>query len=329
MNTFGHKFRISIFGESHGKTIGILIDGCPCGIDISESNFTNDLLRRKSGKKGTTKRIENDIPEIKTGVFNGKTTGAPILIEFENNNTNTNDYENIKNTPRPGHADFVAQQKYNGFQDFRGGGHFSGRLTLGIVAAGVIAKKLINNIEITAKILEVGGNKNIETAINEASKNQNSIGGIVECTAKNVPIGLGNPFFNSVESQISQLAFAIPGVKAIEFGIGFSAAKMTGLEFNDVIINEFGKTKTNNSGGINGGITNGNDIVFRVAIKPTSSIATEQETYNFATKKLEKLKITGRHDVCIALRMPVIVEAITAISLADFILQENYIKSVF
>jgi len=318
MNTFGNKYRINIFGESHGKSVGVLIDGCPAGIPLNEDDFTADLLRRKSGAKGTTPRIEDDLPIIKSGVFNGKTTGAPILIEFENKNTRSKDYSNLVTQPRPSHADFVAQQKYKGFQDYRGGGHFSGRITLGLVAAGVVAKKIVSDIKITAKLTEVAGNKNINEAIENAIKEKDSVGGIIECIAENMPIGLGEPFFNSVESQISSLAFSVPGIKAIEFGVGFESAKMNGSDFNDTIIDEKGTAKTNNSGGINGGISNGNNLIFRVAVRPTASISLAQQTFNFDTKQIEELVIKGRHDVCIALRVPVIIEAVTAIALADF-----------
>ena len=320
MNSFGQNFRINIFGESHGKAVGVLIDGCPAGIAFSESDMTVDLLRRKSGAKGTTPRIEADKPEIKSGVFEGKTTGSPILISFENTSSNSKDYSNLINHPRPSHSDFVAQEKYRGFQDYRGGGHFSGRITLGLVAAGVLAKKINSDINIKAQLTEVAGNKDIEQAIDNAIKSKNSVGGIIECTAQNMPIGMGEPFFNSLESQISQLAFSIPGIKAIEFGLGFAAAATTGKDFNDLIIDKKGRTKTNNAGGINGGISNGNDLIFRVAVRPTASIFSKQETYNFEHQKVETLQIKGRHDVCIALRIPVIIEAITAIALADFIL---------
>lgn len=320
MNTFGLNYRISIFGESHGKSVGITIDGCPTGIEISEDDFMADLKRRKSGAAGTTPRIESDLPEIISGVFNGKSTGAPITILFRNQNTISKDYSNLVKHPRPGHADFVANKKYNGFYDYRGGGHFSGRLTLSLVAAGVIAKKIISPMNVISQILEVGGSKNIDEAINKTIENDDSIGGIIECTTTNVPVGLGEPFFNSVEAVISHLVFSVPAVKGIEFGSGFNAAKMTGSEHNDNIISEDGKTLTNNAAGINGGITNGNDIVFRVAIKPTSSIGKSQNTFNFETSKVEELKIEGRHDKCIALRIPVVIEAVTAIALADLFL---------
>lgn len=323
MNSFGRVFKVQIFGESHGKAVGAIIDGCPAGISISSDLFTHDLSRRKAGKKGTTTRIENDVPQIISGVFNEKSTGTPITMLFENKNTQSSDYQNIKKLFRPGHADFTAYKKYKGFNDYRGGGHFSGRLTLPIVAAGVIAKQLLSNVEIETEIIEVGGNKAIEEAIEKALATQNSIGAILECRVKGLPVGLGEPFWDSVESLISHSIFAIPGIKGIEFGSGFAAAKMNGYEHNDRFVDEFGKTKTNHSGGINGGITNANELIFKVAVKPTSSIFQEQETFNFVTQQLEKLIIKGRHDVCFALRVPPIVEAMTAICLADLLLLQN------
>ena len=318
MNTFGRIFKINIFGESHGKSVGVTIDGCPTGIDLKEEDFFADLNRRRSGAKGTTPRKEKDLPEIISGVFNDKTTGAPITIVFKNENTISKDYSQLKNLPRPGHADFVAFKKYNAYNDYRGGGHFSGRLTLALVAAGVVAKKIIEPIKINANLLEVGGSADIEKAIELAIKKNDSIGGIVDCKAENIPVGMGEPFFDSVESVISHLVFSIPAIKGIEFGAGFEAAKMYGSEHNDEIINSSGKTKTNNAGGINGGITNGNNLYFKVIVKPTSSISLKQNTINLKTKKHEKLEVKGRHDACIALRVPVVLEAVTAIALADF-----------
>jgi len=329
MNTFGNLFRISIFGESHGNSAGITIDGCPAGLPLLESDFTSDLDRRRAGSKGTTPRKEADLPRIMSGVFNDFTTGAPITIIFENTNTRFKDYEKLRETPRPGHADFVASKKFGGFEDFRGGGHFSGRITLGIVAAGVIARKLISPVKIKAELTEAGGLKDIEKALDKAIEEQNSIGGIVECRANNLPTGLGEPFFNSVESMIAHLVFSIPAIKAIEFGSGFEAAKMKGSDHNDMFISPEGKTETNHAGGINGGISNGNDIIFRVAVKPTSSIALAQNTMNIKTGKMSELRIEGRHDLCIALRVPVIVEAATAIVLADLMLAEQRIKRVY
>lgn len=320
MNQFGQIFRIQIFGESHGPALGVVIDGCPAGISISESDFSADIERRKGGKTGTTTRKEDDIPKIISGIYQDKTAGSPITILFENKNIHPEDYQNIVNHPRPGHADFTANKKHFGCNDPRGGGHFSGRLTLPIVAAGVLAKKIISPIGINAKLIEAGDNSNIEDAVNKAISSNDSIGGIVECIVENVPVGLGEPFFNSVESAIAHLAFSIPAVKGIEFGMGFQSAKISGSKMNDVFIDENGKTSTNHSGGILGGITNGNNIVFRMAVKPTSSISKSQETFDFNEKQIKSLKIEGRHDTCIALRMPVIVEAIAAIALADLLL---------
>lgn len=323
MNTFGRIFKISIFGESHGKGLGVCIDGCPAGINFNEEDLHEDLSRRKAGAKGTTPRIEKDLPTIISGTFEGKTTGAPITILFQNNNTKSKDYSNLLDQPRPGHADFVAHRKYGQHNDYTGGGHFSGRITLGLVAAGALAKKILGNVDIKASIKEIGGQTDFDTALEEALLQHDSIGGIVECKANHLPIGYGEPFFDSVESLISHLIFSIPATKGIEFGSGFEAAKMKGSQHNDNIIDENGKTETNYAGGINGGITNGNELVFRVAVKPTSSISKAQQTINFAKGKVEELVIEGRHDACIALRIPVIIEAATAIALADLKLISN------
>jgi chorismate synthase len=329
MNTFGKLFRISIFGESHGTNVGIVIDGVPSGIPLLQSDFKTDLARRKSGAKGTTPRTETDDPHIMSGVFNDHTTGAPIIVLFENTNTRSHDYSFLKETPRPGHADFVASQKFGGFEDYRGGGHFSGRLTLGVIAAGVVAKKIISPVTIESKLIEAGGIIDIEKAIDLAVKNGDSIGGIIETKATNMPIGLGEPFFDSVESVISHFIFSIPATKGIEFGSGFSSSRMTGSQHNDKFISATGKTETNFAGGINGGITNGNDLVFRVAVKPTSSTHQKQRTMNMKTGQLIDLEIEGRHDTCIALRIPVIIEAATSIVLADFMLQAQKVKLIF
>ena len=325
MNSFGKIFRISVFGESHGTSVGVIIDGCPAGLPLVFSDFEADFNRRRSGAKGTTPRKEADIPRIMSGVFNDHTTGAPLTIFFENTNTRSRDYAALHDTPRPGHADFVAAKKFGGYEDYRGGGHFSGRLTLALVAAGVIAKKLIGPVEIAARILEVGGNPNIEEAIDKAVEKQDSLGGIVECKATHLPVGLGEPFFDSVESVLSHMLFSIPAIKGVEFGSGFAAAKMWGSEHNDKFISVDGKTSTNYAGGINGGISNGNDLVVRVAVKPTSSTHQKQRTINTKTGEMIDLEIEGRHDTCIALRVPVVVEAATAIVLADFMIQEGVI----
>lgn len=324
MNTFGRLFRVSIFGESHGNGLGVIIDGVPPGIPLTQEDFLADLSRRRSGAPGTTPRKEPDIPKLMSGTYNGFTTGAPMSVFFENTNTKSSDYENLRDIPRPGHSDFTARMKFKGFSDPRGGGHFSGRITLGLVAAGVVAKKIIQPVTISSQILELGGDTDIDRAIENITGTGDSIGGIIQCIATNMPKGLGEPFFGSVESTLSQLIFSIPAIKGIEFGSGFGAAKMRGSQHNDPFISIDGKTLTNNSSGINGGITNGNDIVFRIAVKPTSSISLPQQTINLKTGKMDTLLIEGRHDVCIALRVPVVVEAAAAIGLADlFLLGRN------
>lgn len=328
MNSFGRIFRVSIFGESHGFCVGINIDGCPAGLALSVEDFNKDIERRKAGAKGTTPRKEDDIPRIMNGVFNGITTGAPITILFDNNNTRSTDYEKQRAVPRPGHADFVATKKFGGFEDFRGGGHFSGRLTVCLVAAGVVAKKLLNQIEVAATILEIGGEADIEQGLQKAIDAKDTIGGIVECTVKGLPIGIGEPFFDSVESAISHAVFAIPAVRGIEFGTGFAAARMFGSEHNDAIENMDGKTTTNHGGGVVGGITNSNDLVFRIAIKPTSSTPKIQQTLNVETGEIADFSVKGRHDLCIALRVPVVLEAVTAFVLADLMMLEQQIKRV-
>jgi chorismate synthase len=329
MNNFGRIFRISIFGESHGECVGITIDGCPAGLSLSAEDLLPDLERRKGGQgKGTTPRKEDDYPIFKSGVFNGKTTGFPITILFENNNTRSEDYNKQRSIPRPGHADWVAHQKFGGNEDYRGGGHFSARLTAGIVAAGAIAKKLMSDVEINATVTEVAGEKDIGKGLQKAIDAKDSVGGIIECRVTGLPVGIGEPYFDSVESSLAHIVFAIPAVRGIEFGTGFGAAKMFGSEHNDAIENMKGKTKTNHAGGIVGGISNGNELVFRLAIKPTSSTPKEQNSLNWDTGKTEDFSVKGRHDLCVALRAPVIVEAVTAIVLADFMLLEQKIKRV-
>ena len=328
MNSFGRIFRISILGESHGPAVGIVIDGCPAGIPLAPADFLPDIGRRKSGAKGTTPRTETDEPNLISGLFNGFTTGAPISILFENRNVRSSDYSRMRDIPRPGHADFVAARKFGGFQDFRGGGHFSGRLTLALVAAGVVAKKLLGGMNIRATLVEAGGIPDVEKAVEQAMEMEDSLGGIVECRVSGVPVGLGEPFFDSLESQLSHIVFAIPAIKGIEFGSGFAAGAMKGSEHNDNILDASGKTETNHAGGINGGISNGNELVFRVAVKPTSSTSQVQQTLNLKSGRVEDLEIKGRHDRCIALRVPPVLEATTAIVLADFMLMEQRIKRI-
>ena len=344
MNSFGRNFRVQIFGESHGEAVGVVVDGVKAGMPLCADDFKEDILRRKSGAKGTTPRIEADEPEILSGVFEGRTTGAPIAVIFRNTNTRSADYEALKDIPRPGHADFTASVKWQGFNDPRGGGHFSGRLTLPLVAAGVIAKKQCG-FSFSAGLVEVGGETDKDrwpAMLEETAREGDSLGGIVECRVEGVPAGLGEPFFDSVESLVSHAVFSIPGVRGVEFGDGFAASRMKGSEHNDPLCSDLctplhpqgglrgvplrlpeslhsispSWTK-NGAGGVNGGITNGAPIVFRVAFKPTSSIRKEQETMNMKTGETVSLVIPGRHDICFALRTPVIVEAVAAIVLAD------------
>lgn len=329
MNSFGRIFRISIFGESHGECVGITIDGCPAGLALSPEDLLPDLERRKGGKqKGTTPRQEEDFPIFKSGIFNGKTTGFPITILFENKNIRSDDYAKQRSIPRPGHADWVAHQKFGGNEDYRGGGHFSARLTAGIVAAGAIAKKLMSGISINAEVTEIGGEKDLGKGLQKAIEAKDSVGGIVECKVNGLPVGLGEPYFDSIESSLAHSVFAIPAVRGIEFGTGFAAAKMFGSEHNDAIENTDGRTRTNHAGGIVGGISNGNELVFRLAVKPTSSTPKEQNSLNWETGKTEDFSIKGRHDLCVALRAPVIVEAVTAIVITDFLLLQQHIKRV-
>ena len=331
MNTFGRKYRVSIFGESHGELIGVVLDGVPAGLELSEQDFEQDILRRKSGAKGTTPRIEADQPCIVSGVFEGHTTGAPLTVTFRNTNTHSSDYSLFAAMPRPGHADLTAAIKWDDCQDPRGSGHFSGRLTLPIVAAGVVAKKILKDATIldetpcaavNARIVELGGISDSEQwqqAIDQAIREGDSLGAVVECEVPNIDPGYGEPFWDSVEAGIAHAIFSIPGVRGIEFGDGFKAAAMKGSEHNDPI-GEDGRPTKNGAGGVNGGITNGAPISFRVAFKPTSSIRKAQKTFNFQTGEVDVLEVPGRHDVCFALRAPVVVEAMTAIVLADLVL---------
>jgi chorismate synthase len=329
MNSLGNLFKVQIFGESHGPLVGVIIDGCPAGLEIKTEDFLDDLERRKGGiQKGSTPRQEEDLPLIQSGVFNNYSTGFPISILFENKNIRSADYDKQRSIPRPGHADWVAHQKFGGFEDYRGGGHFSARLTTGIVAAGVIAKKLLSEIKVVAKIIEVGGETDLDKGLQKAIEANDSVGAVVECRIDGLPAGLGEPYFYSLESMLSQILFSIPAVRGIEFGTGFAAARMFGSEHNDRILDKDGHTETNHAGGIVGGISNGNQLIFRLAFKPTSSTPKEQESLNWESGELEKFNIKGRHDLCVALRAPVIVEAASAIVLADAMLMAQKLKKV-
>ena len=323
-NSFGSKFKIEIWGASHAPEVGVRIEGVPAGIALSEEEFEADLSRRRASAKGTTPRREADIPILRSGVVDGKTTGEAIEIVFQNSNTRSSDYSQFENHPRPSHVDFVARAKYGEEVDLRGSGQFSGRMTVLLVAAGVVAKKILQNVEYKTSIVEIGGSRNeaeFADIIAAAMTDGDSVGGVVECCAKGVKVGLGEPFFDSVESTIARLLFSIPAVKGVEFGSGFEGVKLRGSERNDCFVDGEGHTATNNEGGINGGITNGNDLVVRAAIKPTASILREQMTYNKELGEVAPLRIKGRHDACIALRAAVVVESVVAIALAELSLQ--------
>ena len=295
MNDFGKLFKVNIYGESHNISVGVLVDGIPAGIKLDENDFLTDLSRRKPNKPSQTSRVESDLPIIESGLFNGYTTGTPMLIRFLNNNTHSSDYSNLVNQPRPGHADFVMREKYKGFNDYRGGGHTSGRLTVGIVAAGVIAKK-ITNFSFETELVKLGNLTDMskkDEYLNQIVEQKDSVGGVVRITVKNVPVGLGEPYFYSLESAVSQILYSIGAVKGVSFGVGFDGCSLLGSEYNDPIIDRSGKTSTNNNGGVNGGVSNGNDIVINVFVKPTASIYKTQQTFNFETNEISSLEIKG------------------------------------
>ncbi|MBR2134614.1 MAG: chorismate synthase [Bacteroidales bacterium] len=339
MNTYGKNFRITLFGESHGKCVGVVIDGITPGLEISEEDFKDALLRRQNGDlpllaHATTARKEDDIPVFLSGILDGKATGSPVAIIFQNNKCRPSDYQTFKDQPRPSHADYSSAIKYNGFNDIRGSGQFSGRMTLPLAAAGVVARKVLGangfDITIKASVKTIAGQtdpQKWEEMIHKAQAEGDSLGGEVECRVEGLRAGVGNPFFSSMESEISRLAFSVPGVKGIQFG-DFSdlqdgrnkASHLKGSEFNDPITDGSGHTSTNHSGGINGGISNGNPVVFTLDIRPAASISKVQKSFNFRSQRVEEMSIGGRHDACIALRCPVIAESIAAIVLADMLL---------
>jgi chorismate synthase len=362
VNTFGDKFRISLFGSSHGNLVGVFIEGLPPGIEIDVGQINLELSRRAPGQsKVTTDRKEIDNLIVETGLFNGKSSGEPFVAFVRNKDVDSSYYDEIKSTPRPGHADYPAFIKYKGSNDYRGGGQFSGRMTIGLVIAGSIAKQILSRIgvNIQAYTLEIGGiradpileyinssfiysTENIVRVANpesinllvseieQAKEKGDSVGGIVQCEVQNLPVGVGEPIFDSIESRISHIVFSIPATKGVEFGSGFSAAKMHGSEHNDEYYFENNKikTKTNNAGGILGGLSNGMPVVFRVAVKPTSSISKTQDTVNLEQLADSKLNVRGRHDPCIVPRVIPVLENATAIVILDLILMGNFLSDV-
>jgi chorismate synthase len=360
-NIIGERFVAVSFGESHGKCVGVIVDGCPAGLPIDEADIQNQLDLRKPGQSiVTTQRKEEDKVEILSGLFNGNTTGAPICMLIWNKDQDSRPYDQIRNTPRPGHADYPAMVKYGNFNDYRGGGRFSGRITATFVMAGAIAEKLLRQalgIEILAYTLEIGGIRannlsiddirklrysnevrcpdstvaeKMKEAIVKARQDGDSLGGVIECTALNMPVGLGEPVFGALESDLSKALFAIPAVKGVEFGSGFEGSKRRGSENNDIYKVENGKivTVSNNSGGILGGLSNGMPLLLRIAFKPASSIAKEQRSVDLQTMEQTEMTVPGRHDPCVVPRAPPVVEAIVAIILADHAIKYGLIPPV-
>ena len=319
MNSYGHLFKVTLYGESHQEAIGVVVDGLPAGTKIDEDLIKKDLEARKPKQIGTTPRKESDQYTITSGVFNGYSTGSPIHIMIKNENVVSKDYTHLKTHPRPGHADFVSEVKYKGFQDYRGGGRFSGRLTAALVVAGSLAKMAIP-FDISHQLKQVGKLKDmsqLDDYVLDVQNKKDSVGGTIEITVKKMIVGLGEPYFNKLDSELAKLLFSVPAVKGVEFGLGFDGIELFGSEFNDQLIDEKGKTKTNHAGGITGGISNGNDLKINVFVKPTSSIQKEQDTFNLKSKKIEKLDIGGRHDVAIVRRVGIILENVVAIGLLD------------
>ena len=360
-NSIGNRLVLTSFGESHGKSIGAVLDGCPAGLEIDEKEIQKMLDYRKPGTSLiTTQRKEGDKVEIISGVFRGFTTGAPITMVIWNSDQKSKDYENLKRKLRPGHSDYPAMVKYNHFNDYRGGGRFSGRLTATHVMGGAIARKLLKvtlGIETNSYTTQIGKTKmekefnskmarqiyknevrcpdeptakKMRAAILNARKKGDSLGGIIESITTNVPVGLGEPIFSSLESDLSKAIFSIPSVKGIEFGSGFEGSRLFGSQNNDLYTLKKGKiiTKTNNSGGILGGISNGMPITMRIAFKPASSIAQKQSTVDIKTKKPTTLQVQGRHDPCVVPRAPPVVDSLVALTLADHAILAGQIKPV-
>jgi chorismate synthase len=360
-NSIGKEFVVTTFGESHGNVVGVIVDGCPAGLPLGETDFQEELDRRIPAEpKIVSARVEKDMAKILSGVFNGFTTGAPITLIVENKNMKSSDYEAIKDLPRPGQADYPARVRYGGFNDYRGGGRFSGRVTVALIMAGTIAKKLLNryNVDVLAYTLAIGDiksekhfssaeirkNRNVaatrcpdlicaekmEQAIVEAKKEGDSLGGIVECVVVNMPVGIGEPLFDALDADLAKVLFAVPAVKGVEFGVGFGAAHLRGSQNNDAYVLKDGKvsTLTENAGGILGGLSSGMPILIRAAIKPTPSIAKQQNTVDMCTLENTTLSVKGRHDPCIVPKAVPAIEASVAIILADHMIRSGYIPRI-
>ena len=358
-NSLGKIFNVTSFGESHGNCMGIVVDGCPAGLPVTEADVQQEVERRRPGAAGTTERWEPDKVEIISGVYDGNTTGAPVCMLSWNKEMDSGVYKKNRFALRPGHADYTAFMKYGGYNDFRGGGRFSGRITLAYVMAGAIAKKLIGRlgIDVFAHVVEIGGIKaraqelaaikesagknplwcadpeavqKMTRLIEEAKQEKDSLGGIIEGIAVNLPAGLGEPVIDNFDGELSRALFAIPAVKGVEFGAGFAVAGMKGSQNNDLYDIKDGRiiTRTNNAGGVLGGISTGMPVVVRVAVKPTASIGKNQETVDIQKMTKTGLAVTGRHDTCIVPRAVPGVEAMMAVTICDFILQAGLIPRV-
>lgn len=360
-NIVGERFVLMTFGESHGKCIGAVLDGCPAGLELSEADIQSELDLRKPGQSiVTTQRQEGDKVELMSGVFKGRTTGAPIMMMIRNEDKDSRPYDSMVDSPRPGHADLVARTKYGGYNDYRGGGRFSGRVTASFVMGGAVAKKLLRErlgVEVVAYSLEIGGVRADRFTFEEARLNRysnevrapnaeaaemmkrrvieirgrgDSLGGIVECVALNLPVGLGEPVFASLDSDLARAVLSIPAVKGVEFGSGFSSARLTGLENNDEFFFEGDRvaTRTNNAGGILGGLSNGMPIVFRVVFKPASSVASKQKTVDLKSKEEVELLVPGRHDPTVVPRAVPVVESVAALTIADHAIRAGLIPPV-
>ena len=360
-NSTGKEFTVTTFGESHGKVVGVVVDGCPAGLSLSEGDFQIELDRRiPSEPKIVSARIEKDDVKVLSGIFNGLTTGAPIAVVVENKETDSSDYDAIKDLPRPGHSDYPARIKYGGLNDYRGGGRFSGRVTVALIMAGTIAKKILNRFDVDVlaytsaigmiqadkkfsadeisknryttptRCPDISCGEKMEEAIVNAKKEGDSLGGIIECLVLGIPVGVGEPLFDALDADLAKLVFAVPAVKGIEFGVGFEAAQMKGSQNNDAYQIEKGQvvSLTDNAGGVLGGLSSGMPILIRVAIKPTPSIAKNQKTVNL--KKIENaaLSVKGRHDPCVVPKAVPAVEAVVAITLADHMIRAGFIPRI-
>ena len=360
VNSFGKLFQVTVFGESHGCCIGVVVDGCPAGYEVDIRQIQSEIERRRPGQsRVTTSRNEPDKVEVLSGLLNGRATGAPVCMIIRNTDSDSSRYEDLRWTPRPGHADYTAEVRYGGYQDYRGGGMFSGRITAALVMAGALAKQILSTvgIEVFSYTSQIGGviakdvsydevreqvdsnivrcpdKKSAELmvqAIDDARSEGDSVGGKVTCIALNVPSGVGEPLFDTLEGDLSKALFSVPAVKAVEFGIGTLYASMRGSESNDPFVIEAGRvvTESNNCGGVLGGVSNGMPITLKATFKPTPSISKPQRTVNISSMSETVIRVCGRHDPCIVPRAVPVVENVVSIVLLDHLIRRGFIKKV-